>query len=196
MPFLGRLQIGTLKIRNSLSLAPNQYDRTHPHSARRRQKHSHREMYSQELHHLRVMRLRHMGQRKWQFIIQGDRVIDSFSPDNTFSEFVTHMRCAMKSGLGGVNARTGADSPKPSSATQFGWLRKTYSELQTKFGRSPGSDLLPDRACVSSAWFHSFLIKHQIDGLPRERQRFVVVIFKALSRIPCPSDYSANTHRF
>ena len=52
------------------------------------------------------------------------------------------------------------------------------------------------RRFCESFWFHNLLIKHQVDVVPKQRQSFVVIVFKALSRIPCPSVHSANTKRF
>ena len=37
-------------------------------------------------------------------------------------------------------------------------------------------------------------VNHEIDVVPGERQSFVVIVFQALSRIPCPSVHSANTN--
>ena len=45
-------------------------------------------------------------------------------------------------------------------------------------------------------WLHFLLINHKVDVVPGERQSFMVMVFQALTRIPCPSVHCANTNRF
>ena len=93
---MDRHQIGALKS-SELSLVGTEPIRSDTSTlGLKRQEHVHRTMYSQALRHLRILRLRPLDSESGNSFHKVTETSTLFSPDTTFSEFVTVKRVVTK----------------------------------------------------------------------------------------------------